>query len=151
MDQTEKDKWKVLLKRIDFFAPFEEEELDELLDLGEIQKYPLHAYIIKEEQYEKSFYVIVRGKVAIVKEDSHKQKRNIASLSEGACFGEMSVLLDGHRSANVVTAVECFLYKLEGDLIKKLNMSIQMKIYRQFSTALAEKLKDLNERMVEMI
>ena len=142
-------KYKDILKNEKFFTPFEEQELDELLESGEIKKYAINEYIIKEDNVDYTFYVILRGQVSIIKGTHANISRNIASLAEGNCFGEMAILLDGHRSASVLAAVECFLFKISGNEIEKMKSETQLKLYRQFAIGLASRLRETSETISE--
>lgn len=151
---TEEDgtnKYKHILKNEKFFTPFNDGELDELLESGEIKKYAINEYIIKEDNVDHTFFVILRGQVSIIKGTHANISRNIASLNEGNCFGEMAMLLDGHRSASVLAAVECILFKISGNEIKKMKLETQLKLYRQFAIGLASRLRETSETVTEQI
>ena len=139
---TERNKWKHILKGERFFTPFDNEELDELIDAGEVKKYSMNEFIIREDSVDYTFYVILQGKVSIIKDTQAKTKRNIASLSNGHCFGEMAMLLDGHRSASVLATIDCVLYKISGKEIEKMRMKTQLKLFKQFAIMLAIRLKE---------
>lgn len=141
-EYTERSKWKHILKYEKFFTPFDDEELEELIDAGEVKKYSMNEFIIREDSVDYTFYVILQGKVSIIKETQAKTKRNIASLSNGHCFGEMAMLLDGHRSASVMATIECVLFKISGKEIEKMRMETQLKLFRQFAMMLAMRLKE---------
>jgi len=145
MEETDRNKYRNILKNEKFFDPFNDEELDELLSYGEIKKYPINEYIIKEDNVDFTFYVILRGQVSITKGTRANIRRNIASLSEGNCFGEMALLLDGRRYASVLAAVECVLFKISGTEIEKMQMPTQLRLYRQFAMGLASRLKETSE------
>lgn len=138
------EKWKVILQAIDFFSIFDDSELNEMLELGEIRKFPIYDILIREGQVDYTFYVILRGKVNIVKQNIFRQKHNIASLTEGDCFGEVALLDDGIRSAFVITATGSYLYKINGKEIGKLKIKTQMKLFHQLAKSLANKLINLN-------
>lgn len=152
---TEKDKerkkWKHILKYEKFFAPFDDDELDELLDSGEVKKYPINEFIIREDNVDYTFFVILRGKVSIIKKTMAKTNRNIASLSKGDCFGEMAMLLDTPRFASVLATIECVLFKISGKEIEKMRMKTQLKLFRQFAISLARRLKEASETVSEQI
>lgn len=141
-EYTERSKWKHILKYEKFFTPFDDEELEELIDAGEVKKYSMNEFIIREDSVDYTFYIILQGKVSIIKETQAKTKRNIASLSNGHCFGEMAMLLDGHRSASVLATIDCVLFKISGKEIEKMRMETQLKLFKQFAMMLAIRLKE---------
>ncbi|MFQ5432498.1 MAG: cyclic nucleotide-binding domain-containing protein [Nitrospinota bacterium] len=65
-EEEERTKYKRILKHEKFFAPFNDEELDELLESGEVKKYAINEYIIKEDNVDYTFFVILRGQVSII-------------------------------------------------------------------------------------
>ena len=141
-EYTERNKWKHILKGERFFAPFGDDELDELIDAGEVKKYAMNEFIIREDSVDYTFYVILQGKVSIIKDTHARTSRNIASLTNGHCFGEMAMLLDGHRSASVLATIDCVLYKISGKEIEKMRIETQLKLFRQFAIMLAIRLKE---------
>jgi len=139
-----------LLQAVDFFTPFTGEELTELLNYGQIKKYASHEYVIHEDAVDSSFFVILRGKVMIIKEsDTKRRKVKIANLAEGEVIGEMAMLLDGHRSASVMAASECCVFAADGQAIGRLSCEIQLKFIRQVAKFMAVKLKKQSKALVE--
>ncbi len=134
-------KWKALMKSLEFFEPFADADLDELLDCSDVKKYNMQDYIIKEAKEGYAFYVIMRGSAHIIKRDALNVKREIAQLSTGDCFGEMAVLLEEPRTASVKAGNDCYVFEINGDQISKLKMETQMKLFRGFAITLAKRLK----------
>jgi NADH dehydrogenase len=67
------------------------------------------SYIFKQEDIGDSFYVIEKGSVEIVREDSEQEAEyRLATLTEGDSFGEIALLKKIPRSASVrcLTAVD---------------------------------------------
>lgn len=142
MDVLEKSKWKLLLNSIEFFKSFSDDELEELIGLCEVRKYSMHDFIVKEDKKAISFYVVLKGKASIIKINTLKQKRKIAELKGGDCFGEMAVLLEETRSASIMASGECFIFEINAEQINELKMETQVKLYKQFAIVLAGRLKN---------
>jgi len=64
-------------------------------------------------------------------------KVKIANLSAGDVFGEMAMLLDGHRSASVMAAMECFAFSADGQALERLSCETQLKFIRQVAKYMA--------------
>ncbi len=144
----DKERWLKLFNGIDFFKGFTQAELEELLNCGEVKKYYHTEYILKEKQEERMFYVILKGNVSIIKVDPQKQKRSIAMLHQGECFGEMALFLDHKRTASAMASQECFLYIISESAIDRMELLTQRNLYRQISFALSLKLKNFTEYFV---
>jgi CRP-like cAMP-binding protein len=139
-----------LLQSVDFFQPFSTEELSELLQFGTIKKFTTHEYVIKEDAIDYSFHIILRGKANIIKESLNKRRKlKIAVLEAGECFGEMAMLLDGHRSASVMAAMECFTFVTDGQSLEQMTVTTQLKFVRQVARYMAIKLKKQSTALVE--
>ena len=140
-DSSNKGKWTELLKSVEFFKPFIEGELDEMLEASLIKKYPTRGIIIKEDQEADTFYVILSGKARVVKKDKIDVKRDIMTLDSGDCFGEMAILLDETRAATIVAKKECTVFVINKDEIDKLRIETREKLYRQFAIMISKRLK----------
>lgn len=152
METAEIDRWLVLLNSIEFFKPFSGEEKKELLRHGQIKKYSMHEYIIKEESVESGFFVLLKGKVNVLKDDPVKRRKvKIAQLGAGAVFGEMAMLLNGHRSANVMAAGETFSYVINSKEVDSMNPGTQFCFIKQVAFEMARKLKAQNETFLEVL
>ncbi|MFT5356607.1 MAG: CRP-like cAMP-binding protein, partial [Polyangiales bacterium] len=68
--------------------------------------------IIQQGDAGTAFYVLVRGKVAVRREQNGEQQQ-LAELSDGAIFGEMALVSAKPRSASVVTLDDCDVLEFE--------------------------------------
>lgn len=152
MDTSEIGKWIPLLKTIEFFKPFGDGEVKELLQYGEIKKYGLHEYIIKEDMVESAFFVLIKGKVNVLKDDTVKRRKvKIAQLGPGAVFGEMAMLLGGHRSANIMAAVESYAYVINTKEVDYMKEETQLQFIKRVAFEMARKLKTQSETYVQVL
>ncbi len=140
MEPNDENKSKLLMRALEFFSPFSDEELDSISELSEMKRYGIHKYIIKENAEGDFFYVIIKGKLNVIHEGKKDSRRTIASLNAGDCFGEVALILDQPRSASILAASECYLFKIDGRNIDSLNIEIREKLFRQFAIFLARRL-----------
>ena len=146
IEDSDFESWKMLLNGVSFFSDFDDDELSQLLKIGEIKKFGYHEYISKEHSIATNLYVIIKGKVGIIKQyQKDRRKQMLSTLEEGDCMGEMAILLDGHRSASIVSMNETIVYVIDGLKIKFLPEKTQVKFYRNMGSSLAKKLKILSE------
>lgn len=94
--------------------------LDELALLDLINELPLRHFdaletVVKEGEHGDSFFIISSGSVEIFKNDE-----SIATLEEGAFFGEMAMLFPGPRQASVVTVEPCEMFEVTNTQLEEL-------------------------------
>jgi CRP-like cAMP-binding protein len=148
----EKERWATLAKTIEFFEPFSKEEILVVLNHASVKRFPMSEYIFRENSEGFTFYVLLKGKVNIVKTDHVKNRKvQLASLQAGECFGEMVAFLDGKRTAAVITAVECFVFIVEMAELSAMPVELQNKILRRVAAFMARKLKSQSETVVNKI
>jgi CRP/FNR family transcriptional regulator, cyclic AMP receptor protein len=90
----------VLLGKIPMFAALDEELLDQIARSSTGASFPTGSMIAKEGDEGSSLYVILKGEVEV-----RRGRRVLSKLNQGQFFGEMSILDNEPRSADVV-AVE---------------------------------------------
>ena len=96
-----------ILKGKSIFVGLSDEELEQLANLADEEKYSGGCNIVSENDLPDNIYIIVSGKVEIIKThgDNNDKIKILATLSAGDSFGEMS-LLDGKTSPATVSAIE---------------------------------------------
>ena len=152
MDAADLEKFTLLLKSAAFFKPFTNEELAELLKCSEVKKYAIQEYIMKEETAECTFFVLLKGKVNVIKDDPLKKRKvKIAQLGPGACMGEMAMLLDGRRNASIVAAVESYVFKVHAKEVEYMPIETQLKFIKRIAVNMALKLKEQSASLIEAL
>ncbi|MES0488717.1 MAG: ion transporter [Leptospirales bacterium] len=99
-----------LIKKVPFFAEGSESLLRDLVMALRPRVYLPGAYIIRKGDMGTCMYIISTGTVEVVSED---EKKIYATLNEGTFVGEMALVLEQPRTANVRTREYCDLYILE--------------------------------------
>ncbi|MFH0800123.1 MAG: serine/threonine-protein kinase [Pseudomonadota bacterium] len=130
------------LKSLHFFEDFDDEEIAGLLSIGAWLTYKDGDTIIREDEKGGAFFVIVSGAAAV-----KVGEREMARISRGNCFGEMSFLIGCARSASVIATEECNLLRLNPEKIEILDVKLQMKLYRLFSRTLATHLLKMDGKV----
>jgi len=138
------------LKKIDFFDGFDDHELRQFIAVSKWLKVPKDRHIIKENTMERVFYILVKGKVSVVKTLGPEGKTlELTTLGAGACFGEMSLVMDVKRTAGVITKNECFILMVEPGIINTSNVFLQLKFYKRFCEILVDRLIQANAKVAE--
>ncbi len=74
--------------------------------------------LIAEGEYAASMYIVIQGKVKVVRELEGGQELKLAELSDGSFFGEMALLSDAPRTASVIAVEDTMLFEISRDLVE---------------------------------
>lgn len=87
--------------------------LEELASLFVTELHPAGRDVVREGDRSSGFYIIVRGKVAVLRHGSAAEALRLAVLDDGDYFGEIAPLRRVPRTATLRTLTPCMLLKLE--------------------------------------
>jgi signal transduction histidine kinase len=102
------------------FPDLDDNALQEISTLVRVQTYPPQTLICKEGAYEDVFYLIVTGEVAITKHFNEAEERTLRHSGPLDFFGEMALIQDEPRSANVRTTRETTVLEFDRDVFEQL-------------------------------
>jgi CRP-like cAMP-binding protein len=92
-----------MLRKVEFFAPLNVGQLDQVLPHIGLYEFAAGETVFSQGSPGDAFYIVYKGKVSIrVKKGLFSFQKAVASLSEGAFFGEMALITTDMRSASVV-------------------------------------------------
>jgi len=100
------------LRNVPIFADLEERELQKIAKLGTRQKYKKGNIVVLEQESGAALFVIVSGKVKVVRMDEDGREVILSMFGPGEFFGEMSLLDGMARSASVVATVKSELFMI---------------------------------------
>jgi CRP/FNR family cyclic AMP-dependent transcriptional regulator len=100
------------LRNVPIFADLEEKELDKIVKLGTRQKYKKGNIVVLEQESGAALFVIISGKVKVVRMDEDGREVILSMFGPGEFFGEMSLLDGMARSASVVATVKSELFMI---------------------------------------
>ncbi|VAX23861.1 hypothetical protein MNBD_NITROSPINAE01-25 [hydrothermal vent metagenome] len=146
--ENEAEKYTALLHEVKFFKPFGVQDVRHLLDAGNVYHYKLHEYIFKEEETDYSFFVILKGAVKLLKQGAMSQKKELAIMRAGECFGEMGLLLHDKRTATALAAEASYVFKITSENVDNLPTDTKGMLYHQFAVFLAERLKETTQSII---
>lgn len=89
------------LSQLPFFANVDMDVLQSLADTFITERRSKGDIVIRQGEQGNKFYIIVRGHVAIVKRDGHGLEKTVAHLQDGQYFGEIALLRNIPRTADV--------------------------------------------------
>jgi signal transduction histidine kinase len=118
----------------DAFPDLDSAALQELSGLVRIATYPPDTLVCKEGAFEHVFYLIVEGEVAITKHLEATEERVLRHSVAGDFFGEMALIQDVPRSANVRTIQETTVLEFDRDVFEHLMSSSPNLAWRMVRT-----------------
>lgn len=96
------------------FAGLSDAELEELSSLTEVNHYPADYLLCREGAYEDTFYILAEGEVVITKRISEADgERELRRMVAGDYVGEMALIQNAPRAANVRTQTACTVLEID--------------------------------------
>ncbi len=132
------------IKQLEFFQGFPDAEMWEILRASTWQDYAPGEDIIVEGELDDCFYIIVNGSVAV-----KKGNRNIRTLAQGDCFGEMGYLAKTKRTATIKSVGDTSLLKINSTVISQVSMNCQVRFLKVFLRTLIHRLSVTTEKMTQ--
>ncbi len=111
------------LKKFELFSLFSDHEIQQLLEAGEFVTCRQGEQIIKENEADSDFFVLLDGNVRV-----QKQQRVLSNFLPGSCFGEIGAFARRRRSAAVIADEDCRLLRINALLFQGLNPAVQLKM-----------------------
>jgi len=125
----------LILKSIDLFESIPSEELIRVAQIADEEQFETDTPLFKEGDFGDSLYIVANGKVRV-----HKGERIIVELEKGACVGEMALLDQEPRSADVTVNADTTLLKITQDGFYEL-MSSNMEIMQGIVKLITNRLR----------
>jgi CRP/FNR family cyclic AMP-dependent transcriptional regulator len=131
------------LKKNCLFKGLEDNELMLLANLTRQKNVTKNTFVIKEGECASEMYLIKKGKAIVMLNNDKGKEMVLSKLEAGDIFGELALLDDTPRSANVVTQEDCELLILrKADFFDVLNKNPKVAI--QVIRYLCQKLRLTN-------
>ncbi len=134
-----------LIRKLDFFSSLNSRVVKRIGDFAISREYSKGDYVIKRGQVGLGLFAIIEGNVRVEIETEHG-KVVIHELGGGDIFGEMSLVDNKPRSADIVCSERTKCLLVTRDSLGKLS-NRHPEIYLQIARVLAERLRTLNERV----
>lgn len=108
------------LKSINLFSDVAPECLDAIVPAFKSEAYALGAAIVRRGEPGDRFYILAEGKVKVTAPGSYGDELTLAILRDGDYFGEMSLLRNAPRMANITAVTPCVVVSLRVDDFNKI-------------------------------
>lgn len=135
------------------FREFNDRDFDELFALLDPVKVPAGAIIVEQDDPGDSMFIVVQGQCRVV---HHKGGRDIelAILEDGDFFGEIALVDEGPRSADVIALTEVSMLKITQAAIAALAgvyPSAAFKLLVAIGRIMVDRLRMANQRYVDTL
>ncbi len=139
-----------LLKRIEKFKTFSDDDLRSFIQYGKLMEYAAGETIIKKGEVDNLVFFLISGQVKVVKGD-----QTFAILNRsGDLFGEMGVIDGSPRSASVWALAKSMVLGIDCTALAKEQVpqgsALQYTIFRLFAEVLADRLRLTNEEVSKL-
>ena len=98
----------VILKGVDLFSGLSGEEVFQIAQIANEERYLVNEIIFNEGEMGDSMFIIISGSVSVF-----NLQKEITTLGEGECFGEMALLDREPRSNSIKAVVDTTVLKIE--------------------------------------
>ena len=103
------------------FSSLSELEFLQLLRCSKYHDVKKNRVIIKEGARGEDIYLVIEGRVKVIKKARNKKEVQVACLDQGDFMGEIAYMSNKRRSATIKTETPCRLLSWEGKAIRELN------------------------------
>lgn len=150
------------LKNVPILRGLERMDLGTIAKVGVRKKYHKGSIILLEEEAGAALFVIISGKVKVVRMGDDGREVILSILGEGDFFGEMAILDGLTRSASVVAIQKSELFMIHrGDFLKLLHdfpsvaiallKELAMRLRKADAQIMSLSLKDASGRVANVI
>ena len=146
MNETKEIQLNTHLKGVPLFSNLSDRQLNILYKAGVINKSEKGNIIVHQHEPGDTFYIVISGraKVTLLHEDGKEIVLSV--LKEGDFFGELSLLDNEPRSANVIIVEDTALFSLTRTQFYQL-ISARPNILRKVLKEICTRLRDADEKI----
>ena len=122
-----------ILHKAPLFSGLDIQSLSSLIPLFEEESFSANEKILREGEFGDSMYVIINGQVAVTKSSDGGKEILITKLGEASYFGEVALIDNQPRSANVNAEKDTTVLRLRKSAFEKLlleNKTFAINFYR---------------------
>ncbi len=142
-----------LLQRVPLFKTLGFAETMALSAISHVEKREGGHPIIQQDSLGQGLYILKEGKAVVQRRDPVTgEMKELATLSTGELFGEMSLIEDQLVSADVVASGDVEVLVIPRRSFENLlaeNDKLAVKVYRCFCRSLSEKLRKANQKLAD--
>jgi len=141
------------LEQFCLFTGLGPDELKSLLQLSDIHSIPAGKRIVTQGEDGHCLFVLLEGSARVTAETGDREIE-LSHLSAGDFFGEVSLVDDGPRSANVTAVESCTLLRITRmtiGVLAGLQPSAAIQILGAIGRALVKRLRLSNQKYLDIL
>jgi CRP-like cAMP-binding protein len=119
------DRYPEVLPPIPLLSELSQADFVAVLETVTLVRKPAAARVLAQGDPGSSFFIAARGNLEVVRDNEDGSRSSLATLHEGAVFGEMALLSRSGRGANVDTVSEADLLELHVETLAQLSSGAQ--------------------------
>ncbi len=130
-----------LLRRVDYLAPLDDEELVRLVASGSVEIHRPGARIVTELEFGADVFVVLAGDAEVSVEPRAGERRVLGTLGPGCALGEMSSITGALRSATVTAKTRVEVLRIADatfDRLRERRPEVAVAVVRVLARRLAE-------------
>ena len=143
------EKLKILQERVLLFEGLSLAQTMHILQKTEKRLLSDGDTITVEGEIAETMFILISGQAVVTREHSQK-KETLAVLEPGSTVGEMAIIDRSKRSARVVAKGDIVILELSHETVDQFPTEILHRLYRNFATILARRLRSANARMAKI-
>jgi CRP-like cAMP-binding protein len=107
------------LRRIKIFGDMDEKQLTSFLQYMEVLKLPANAPVFTKGEHGDAMFLVLQGELR-ARVMVGGRESTLSTMGAGECFGELAVIDESPRSADVFTNTESIILKISAAALKRL-------------------------------
>jgi len=139
----------VFLKKAPIFSGVDTSELRAIAHIVQEVSFEEGQAVFLENEIGETMYLIRSGSVNVIKNFRKKGEVCLATLSQGDCFGDMSVFDAEVRSASIVAASPCVLYQIGAEELMEVLLDSPVTAVR-FIQVFVNRVRAANEKIQQL-
>jgi CRP/FNR family cyclic AMP-dependent transcriptional regulator len=143
-----------MLEETQWAAEFTWDELKNIAKYLHVFKVAGEMNIVKEGNVGDQMFILVEGRVNIVKEDLEGQRKVVTTIPKGKSFGEMAVFDGERRSATVMAATDSTMLVLTKENLQRLleeQPRLGAKLLFKLGKIISQRLRATTGQLVDLI
>ncbi|OIP62988.1 MAG: hypothetical protein CO150_09290 [Nitrospirae bacterium CG_4_9_14_3_um_filter_53_35] len=145
---------KDILRVNPLFEDLTDDDLDKVIEVIQQKEFSAGCEIFDESMPGRELYIILKGKVRIMKATREGERQTLSVLKPGNFFGELS-LLDGRKHSAMAEADEAstllVITRQALAQIEKNHPAVALKVIKNMALKISGILREMNEKFMEMV
>lgn len=139
------------LRRVSLFMEFDPREMSTFLEFVDPLRFRAGEVIMRQGESAPGMYIVIEGRLRVVGQSAAGKEVVLSELSSGDFIGELSIIDDYPRSADLVVVEDCVVLKVTNQVIEtlfNLHPSAAFKILLGISRNLVKRLREHDEKLL---